>query len=575
MYHRFDAVIVGAGGAGLMAAAQIADNANVAVISKLYPSRSHTGAAQGGIAAALGNQEEDSWVWHMFDTVKGGDYLVDQDAAEVLAREAIDAVYDLEHMGLPFNRTEDGRIDQRRFGGHTRNFGEAAVRRSCYAADRTGHMILQTLYQQGIKHKVNFFNEVMMLDLILTDDYVCTGVVGMDILTGEIHVFHAKAVLLATGGFGKVFKVTRNALTLTGDGCAISFRRGLPLEDMECYQFHPTGIYKLGILLSEACRGEGGILRNDLGERFMERYSPTLLDLAPRDIVSRSIYLEIQEGRGIGGKDYIHLDLTHLPPETIETKLPDIADFVRTYMGLDPVKDLVPIQPTAHYGMGGIPTDVEGRVIVDEENTILPGLYAAGECACVSVHGANRLGTNSLVDLVVFGRRAGRHMLQFVAENDFQALPKEPDFRARAEVARYLENDGHENAADIRVELQDAMMSKAGMFRNGQDLTELEGIIEDLRNRFTHVGVRDKGKTFNMDLVETIETGFLLDIAQAIATSALAREESRGAHVRDDFPDRDDVNWLKHTLVYRTSGGLQLRYKPVVLGRFEPKERKY
>ncbi|HVX30091.1 MAG TPA: FAD-binding protein, partial [Nitrolancea sp.] len=411
MYHRFDAVIVGAGGAGLMAAAQIADKANVAVISKLYPSRSHTGAAQGGIAAALGNQEEDHWVWHMFDTVKGGDYLVDQDAAEVLAREAIDAVYDLEHMGLPFNRTEDGRIDQRRFGGHTRNFGEAAVRRACYAADRTGHMILQTLYQQGIKHQVTFFNEVMMLDLLLTEDGVCTGVVGLDILTGEIHVFHAKAVLLATGGFGKVFKVTSNALTLTGDGCAVAFRRGLPLEDMECYQFHPTGIYKLGILLSEACRGEGGILRNDLGERFMERYSPTLLDLAPRDIVSRSIFLEIQEGRGIGGKDYIHLDLTHLPPETIETKLPDIADFVRTYMGLDPVTDLIPIQPTAHYAMGGIPTDVEGRVTVDEENTILPGLYAAGECACVSVHGANRLGTNSLVDLVVFGRRAGRHML--------------------------------------------------------------------------------------------------------------------------------------------------------------------
>jgi succinate dehydrogenase / fumarate reductase flavoprotein subunit len=575
MYHRFDAVIVGAGGAGLMAAAQIADNANVAVISKLYPSRSHTGAAQGGIAAALGNQEEDNWVWHMFDTVKGGDYLVDQDAAEVLAREAIDAVYDLEHMGLPFNRTEDGRIDQRRFGGHTRNFGEAAVRRSCYAADRTGHMILQTLYQQGIKHQVSFFNEVMMLDLLLTDDYVCTGVVGMDILTGEIHVFHAKAVLLATGGFGKVFKVTSNALTLTGDGCAIAFRRGLPLEDMECYQFHPTGIYKLGILLSEACRGEGGILRNDLGERFMERYSPTLLDLAPRDIVSRSIYLEIQEGRGIGGKDYIHLDLTHLPPETIETKLPDIADFVRTYMGLDPVKDLIPIQPTAHYGMGGIPTDVEGRVIVDEHKTVLPGLYAAGECACVSVHGANRLGTNSLVDLVVFGRRAGRHMLQFVRENDIQPMPQEPDFRARAEVARFLENDGHENAADIRVELQEAMMSKAGMFRNGDDLMELEGIIEDLRNRFSHVGVRDKGKTFNMDLVETIETGFLLDIAQAIAVSALAREESRGAHVRDDFPERDDVNWLKHTLAYRTSGGLQLRYKPVALGRFEPKERKY
>jgi succinate dehydrogenase / fumarate reductase, flavoprotein subunit len=575
MYHRYDAVIVGGGGAGLMAAAQIADKANIAVISKLYPSRSHTGAAQGGIAAALGNLEEDHWVWHMFDTVKGGDYLVDQDAAEVLAREAIDAVYDLEHMGLPFNRTPDGRIDQRRFGGHTRNFGEAAVRRSCYAADRTGHMILQTLYQQGIKNQVTFFNEVMMLDLLITDDGVCTGVVGMDILTGEIHVFHSKAVLLATGGYGKVFKVTSNALTLTGDGCAIAFRRGLPLEDMECYQFHPTGIYKLGILLSEACRGEGGILRNGLGERFMERYSPTMLDLAPRDIVSRSIYLEIAEGRGIDGKDYIHLDLTHLPKEVIEQKLPDIADFVRTYMGLDPVTDLIPIQPTAHYAMGGIPTDVEGRVTVDENNVVMPGLYAAGECACVSVHGANRLGTNSLVDLVVFGRRAGKHMVQYVNENEFHPMPKEPDFRARAEVSRFMENQGHENASDIRVELQEVMMNKAGMFRNGDDLAALEDKIEELRNRFTHVGVRDKGKTFNMDLVETIETGYLLDVAQAIATSALAREESRGAHVRDDFPDRDDVNWLKHTLAYRTSGGLKLRYKPVVLTRFEPMERKY
>ncbi|MBX6342160.1 MAG: FAD-binding protein, partial [Thermomicrobiaceae bacterium] len=424
MYHRFDVVVVGAGGAGLMAAAQLAGQVSVAVVSKLYPTRSHTGAAQGGIGAALGNVEEDHWIWHMFDTVKGGDYLVDQDAAEVLAREAIEAIYELEHMGFPFNRLPDGRIDQRRFGGHTRNFGEGPVRRSCFAADRTGHMILQTLYQQGIKKQVTFFNEVMMLDLLITDDGVCTGLVGMDIDSGEIHVFHAKAVILATGGFGRIFKVTSNALSLTGDGCAIAFRRGLPLEDMEFYQFHPTGIYKLGILLSEACRGEGGILRNDKGERFMERYAPTLLDLAPRDMVSRSIYMEIREGRGIGGKDYVHLDLTHLPAEVIESRLPDITDFVRTYMGLDPIHDLVPIQPTAHYAMGGIPTDVDGRVTIDEKNTVLPGLYAAGEVACVSVHGANRLGTNSLVDLVVFGRRAGRHALGFARQNDFHPLPK-------------------------------------------------------------------------------------------------------------------------------------------------------
>ncbi len=575
MYHRYDAVIVGAGGAGLMAAAQLSNAANIAVISKLYPSRSHTGAAQGGIAAALGNIEEDHWVWHMFDTVKGGDYLVDQDAAEVLAREAIDAVYDLEHMGLPFNRTPEGKIDQRRFGGHTKNFGEAAVRRACYAADRTGHMILQTLYQQGIKNQVTFFNEMMMLDLLITDDGVCTGVVGMDILTGEIHTIHAKAVLLATGGYGKVFKVTSNALSLTGDGCAIALRRGLPMQDAEFYQIHPTGIYKLGILLSEACRGEGGILRNNNGERFMERYSPTLLDLAPRDIVSRSIYLEIREGRGINGQDYVHLDLTHLPTEVIEQKLPDITDFVRTYMGLDPIHDLIPIQPTAHYAMGGVPTDIEGRVTIDEKNTVMPGLYAAGEVACVSVHGANRLGTNSLVDLVVFGRRAGKQMTQFVNENDFHPLPKEPEFRARAEVARFMENTGTENAADIRTELQQVMMDDAGVFRTGENLQALGSKLEELRNRFTRVGVRDKGQTFNMDLVETIETGFLLDIAQTIAVSALAREESRGAHSREDFPKRDDANWLKHTLAYRTSGGMKLRYKPVVLTRFEPKERKY
>ncbi len=575
MYHRFDAVIVGAGGAGLMAAAQLAGRCNVAVISKLYPVRSHTGAAQGGIAAALGNVEEDHWIWHMFDTVKGGDYLVDQDAAEVLAREAIDAIIELEHWGFPFNRTPDGRIDQRRFGGHTRNFGEGPVRRACYAADRTGHMILQTLYQTALKRQVTFFDEFMMLDLLLTDDGVCTGVVAMDIETGEIHVFHAKAVLLATGGFGRVYKVTSNALAATGDGVAIAFRRGIPLEDMEFYQFHPTGIYKMGILLSEACRGEGGILRNGLGERFMERYAPTLLDLAPRDMVSRAIYQEIRAGRGVDGKDYVWLDLTHLPAEVIETKLPDITDFVRTYLGLDPVKDLIPIQPTAHYAMGGIPTDVDGRVTVDAQNTPIPGLYAAGECACVSVHGANRLGTNSLVDLVVFGRRAGRHMLQFVRENDFHPLPKEPDYRARAEVEWILENEGNERVAQVRAELQEAMMTDAGVFRTGDGLKRLQQKLGELRNRYTRIRIDDKSRTFNMELVEALELGFLLDCAEAIAASALAREESRGAHYREDFPARDDANWLKHTLITRTSGGLQLSYKPVVITRFEPKERVY
>jgi succinate dehydrogenase / fumarate reductase flavoprotein subunit len=575
VFHRFDAVIVGAGGAGLMAAAQLAGKCNVAVVSKLYPVRSHTGAAQGGIAAALGNVEEDHWIWHMFDTVKGGDYLVDQDAAEVLAREAIDAIIELEHWGFPFNRTPDGRIDQRRFGGHTRNFGEGPVRRACYAADRTGHMILQTLYQTALKRQVTFFDEFMMLDLLLTDDGVCTGIVAMDIETGDIHVFHAKAVLLATGGFGRVFKVTSNALAATGDGVAIAFRRGIPLEDMEFYQFHPTGIYKMGILLSEACRGEGGILRNGLGERFMERYAPTLLDLAPRDMVSRAIYQEIRAGRGVDGKDYVWLDLTHLPAEVIETKLPDITDFVRTYLGLDPVKDLVPIQPTAHYAMGGIPTDVDGRVTIDAQNTPIPGLYAAGECACVSVHGANRLGTNSLVDLVVFGRRAGRHMARFVQENDFHPLPKDPAYRARAEIEWIRENDGTERVAQIRAELQEAMMTDAGVFRTGDGLKRLQQKLGELRNRYTQIRIDDKSRTFNMELVEAIELGFLLDCAEAIAASALAREESRGAHYREDFPARDDANWLKHTLIARTSGGLQLFYKPVVITRFEPKERVY
>jgi len=575
MYHRFDAVIVGAGGAGLMAAAQLAGKCNVAVISKLYPVRSHTGAAQGGIAAALGNVEEDHWIWHMFDTVKGGDYLVDQDAAEVLAREAIDAIIELEHWGFPFNRLPDGRLDQRRFGGHTRNFGEGPVRRSCYAADRTGHMILQTLYQQSIKNQVVFFDEFMMLDLLLAEDGVCTGLVALDIETGELHVFHAKAVLLATGGYGRVFKVTSNALSLTGDGVAIVFRRGLPLEDMEFYQFHPTGIYKMGILLSEACRGEGGILRNGLGERFMERYAPTLLDLAPRDVVSQSIYLEIRAGRGVEGKDYVYLDLTHLPKQVIETKLADNTDFVRTYLGLDPVTDPIPIQPTAHYAMGGIPTDVDGRVTVDIQNTPVPGLYAAGECACVSVHGANRLGTNSLVDLVVFGRRAGKHMLHFVQQNDLHPLPKEPDYRARSEVEWLLESDGEEKVATIRAELQETMMAYGSVFRTGDGLRAAQAKLNELRDRYTRIRIDDRGRTFNTDLVEAIELGYLLDCADAIVASALAREESRGAHYREDFPQRDDANWLKHSLVTRTSGGLELSYKPVVITRFQPKERTY
>ncbi|MDQ3694802.1 MAG: succinate dehydrogenase flavoprotein subunit [Chloroflexota bacterium] len=574
-YHRFDAVIVGAGGAGLMAAIQMAGKANIAVVSKLYPPRSHTGAAQGGISAALGNTEEDHWQWHMFDTVKGGDYLVDQDAADVLSREAIDAVLELEHMGLPFNRTPEGRIDQRRFGGHTRNFGEGPVRRACYAADRTGHMIIQTLYQQGIKHNVNFLDEHHLLDVLFTDDGRCCGVVTLEMKTGEIHTIHAKAIMIATGGFGRVYKITSNALAGTGDGIAIPFRRGVPLMDMEFYQFHPTGLYKLGILLSEAARGEGGILRNGDGEAFASRYAPTLGDLAPRDMVSRFIHQEVREGRGIDGKDYVHLDLSHLPPELIDEKLPDVTGFARTYLGVEPKTDPVPIQPTAHYAMGGLPTDIEGRVIRDAKNTVIPGFYSAGEAACVSVHGANRLGTNSLVDLVVFGRRAGKHMLSFVESEELPPLPSDPELVARAQVNDLLTRPKGERAATLRQAMQEVMMDKVSVVRDATGLKEAKAVIDGIRRAYHHVAIDDHSKTFNTDLTEALELGCMIDCAEAIIEGALLRQESRGAHYREDFQARDDVNWLAHSLVYRTSGGLELGKKPVTITIFEPKERKY
>ena len=574
MYHSYDAVIVGAGGAGLRAALELVGVGSVAVLTKLYPIRSHTGTAQGGIGAALGNVEEDRWEWHMYDTVKGGDYLTDQDAAEVLTREAVDTVYELEHWGLPFDRTPDGKIAQRPFGGHTHHFGQGAVRRSCYAADRTGHTILQTVYQQCLRHNVQFFDEYYVVDLLIEEGRI-SGVVAYQIRTGEMHTFRAKVVLFATGGMGRMFKISSNAHALTGDGPAIALRRGLPLEDMEFFQFHPTGIYKMGILITEAVRGEGGILKNRLGERFMQCYSPTLMDLAPRDIVSRSIYLEIREGRGINGKDYVYLDASHLGRAVVESKLPDIADFSRTYLGVDPAVEPMPVQPTAHYAMGGIPTDIHGRVVVDEVNTPLPGFYAAGECACVSVHGANRLGTNSLIDILVFGRRAGRDMARYIKENDFAPLPADADQQAGERVAALLKSSGAERAGAIRDELQTVMMDEVGVFRIESQIRAALEKIGELQERYRQLGIDDKGKQFNTDLLEVIELGGLLDLAEVTAAGALARTESRGAHSREDYPQRDDTNWLKHTLAYRTEKGIEFRYKPVVVTRFEPKPRTY
>ncbi|MFI1162363.1 succinate dehydrogenase flavoprotein subunit [Streptomyces sp. NPDC020801] len=581
--HKYDTVIVGAGGAGMRAAIEATKRSRTAVLTKLYPTRSHTGAAQGGMAAALANVEEDNWEWHTFDTVKGGDYLVDQDAAEILAKEAIDSVLDLEKMGLPFNRTPNGTIDQRRFGGHSRNHGEAPVRRSCYAADRTGHMILQTLYQNCVKEGVEFFNEFYVLDQLITEvDGVkrSAGVVAYELATGEIHLFQAKAVIYASGGCGKFFRVTSNAHTLTGDGQAAVYRRGLPLEDMEFFQFHPTGIWRMGILLTEGARGEGGILRNKDGERFMEKYAPVMKDLASRDVVSRSIYTEIREGRGCGPEgDHVYLDLTHLPPEQLDAKLPDITEFARTYLGIEPYTDPIPIQPTAHYAMGGIPTNVQGEVLADN-TTVVPGLYAAGEVACVSVHGANRLGTNSLLDINVFGKRAGIAAAEYAARADFVELPEDPESLVVEQIERLRTSTGTERVADIRRELQETMDANVMVFRTEQTIKTAVEKIAELRERYRNVAIQDKGKRFNTDLLEAIELGNLLDLAEVMAVSALARKESRGGHYREDYPNRDDVNFMRHTMAYREVGAdgsetVRLDYKPVVQTRYQPMERKY
>ncbi len=577
-----DAIVIGAGGAGLWAALELARaGVSTGVLTKLYPTRSHTGAAQGGVCASLGNLEEDHWEWHMFDTVKGGDYLVDQDAAEILAREAVETVIELEHMGLPFNRTAEGKIDQRRFGGHTRNFGEGPVKRACFAADRTGHMILQTLYQNCIKAGVKFYDEYHVVDLLFEggdggDGGRAAGAVGYRIADGEIHTFRAKAVLLATGGNGRMFRITSNAHSLTGDGMALAYRHGIPLQDMEFYQFHPTGLYGLGILLSEAARGEGGYLLNKDGERFMSRYAPKLMELAPRDMVSRAIYLEVKAGLGAGPKgDYVLLDVRHLGRAVIEEKLPDITDFARVYLGVEPLTDPVPTQPTAHYAMGGVPTDLETRVLRDETGAVVEGLFAAGEVACVSVHGANRLGTNSLVDLLVFGRRAGLAMAAYCAAATMPDVARDAEVPVREELEALRTRREGESPVEIRAELATLMMDNVGVFRTAAMMEAAVAGVADLRERYARVRVRDGGKVYNTDLLEARELGYLLDSAEAMATSALARTESRGAHSRDDFPERDDAGWLKHTLAFRDEAGPTLRYKPVTVTRFEPKPRTY
>ena len=577
-----DALVIGAGGAGLWAALELARaGVSTGVLTKLYPTRSHTGAAQGGVCAALGNQEEDHWEWHMFDTVKGGDYLVDQDAAEVLAHEAIETVIELEHMGLPFNRTPDGRIDQRRFGGHTRNFGEGPVKRACFAADRTGHMILQTLYQNCIKAGVRFYDEYHVVDLLFEggaggDGGRAAGAVAYRIADGELHTFGAKAVLLATGGNGRMFSITSNAHSLTGDGMSLVYRHGIPLEDMEFYQFHPTGIYGIGILLSEAARGEGGTLLNADGERFMSRYAPKAMELAPRDMVSRAIYLEIRDGRGAGPKkDYVYLDVRHLGRAVIEEKLPDITEFARVYLGVEPLTEPVPIQPTAHYAMGGIPTDLRTRVVRDQANTAVEGLYAAGEAACVSVHGANRLGTNSLVDLLVFGRRAGREMAAHCRAAEAPSIAADVDEPVRAELEALRARPDGENPSTLKAELATLMMDNVGVFRTAPMMAAAVAGVAAIKERYARVRVRDTGRIFNTDLLEARELGYLIDCAEAMAASAIARTESRGAHSRDDYPERDDVNFLAHTLAYRGEAGPSLRYKPVTITRFQPKPRTY
>ena len=574
MIHEYDVVVIGGGIAGLYTALITSENAKVAVISKVHVTRSHSVAAQGGIAASLGNEEEDHWEWHMYDTIKGSDYLADQNAVEILTNEAPNAIYTLEHMGVPFSRNTEGKIDQRRFGGHTKNFGEAPIKRACYVSDHTGRAIMDTLYDRCLQKGVTFHNEIFIQHLLFALNNCC-GAAGYDIATSTSHVFHAKAVVLATGGCGKIYKTSSNGFASTGDGFALALDALLPLEDMEFVQFHPTGIYGFGILISEAARAEGGILRNGLGERFMERYAPTLKELAPRDIVSRAILREINEGKGIDGKDYVYLDLRKIGKERLEQKLPEITSFIKTYLGIDPSETQIPVAPTCHYMMGGIPTDIDGHVLADRAGTFLPGLYAAGECACVSVHGANRLGCNSLIDLVVFGRRAGLSVLREIKTKLCQPLPIQAENIVVDKTNSLLESKGTERVSVLRETLQSLMTEQCSVFRNGQTLEQTLGQIRHLKKRLTNVGLTNRSRVFNYELQEALELNNMLRVAEVIVYSALMRGESRGAHFRNDFPERNDEEWLKHTFVNETPTGLKENYKPLVAGRFAPEKRRY